>query len=337
MNHEYYDIDFVITWVDGNDPKWRKEYRKYKDVDEEDFDVRFRDWETLKYWFRGVEKYAPWVRKIHFITWGHLPEWLDTTNPKLHIVKHEDYIPEKFLPTFNSSVLELFFNNIEDLSEHFVYFNDDLFIINDVNKDYFFINGKPKDILCFEPICAYSYPLWGYFKLNSSRILSKHFDKRSLLKSRPLDYFSLKYPLKYWLYNIVECAFPSFTSFIIPHNPSPLLKSTYDEVWKKEREELELSASNRHRSIFDITQMLFRNWTLLKGNFVPSNPYKKFRYYVLGKDNQKIINTIKGNRIKTICINDDSAVKKNDFNSTKQMLLSAFSKKFPEKCSFEKN
>ena len=67
MNHENYDIDFVITWVDGNDPKWREEYRKYKDVDEEDFDVRFRDWETLKYWFRGVEKYAPWVNKIYIV------------------------------------------------------------------------------------------------------------------------------------------------------------------------------------------------------------------------------------------------------------------------------
>ena len=45
---------------------------------------RYRDWNNLRYWFRGVEKFAPWVRKIHFVTWGHIPDWLDTTNPKIN-------------------------------------------------------------------------------------------------------------------------------------------------------------------------------------------------------------------------------------------------------------
>ena len=89
-------IDFVIPWVDGGDPEWLKQKNEYsgKKTSEEDArDIRFRDWDTLKYWFRGVEKFAPWVNKIHFITWGHLPEWMNTENPKLHIVNHKDYIP----------------------------------------------------------------------------------------------------------------------------------------------------------------------------------------------------------------------------------------------------
>ena len=61
----------------------------------------------LKYWFRAVEAYAPWVGQVHFITWGHLPEWLNTQCPKLHIVNHEDYIPEKYLPTFSANPIEL--------------------------------------------------------------------------------------------------------------------------------------------------------------------------------------------------------------------------------------
>ncbi|MBQ6357217.1 MAG: capsule biosynthesis protein CapK, partial [Solobacterium sp.] len=40
-------------------------------------DNRFKDWGLFKYWFRGVEKFAPWVNKIYFITWGHVPTWLD--------------------------------------------------------------------------------------------------------------------------------------------------------------------------------------------------------------------------------------------------------------------
>ena len=95
-------IDFVITWVDGNDPKWQEAKEKtliaqglggHIDGRKE----RYRDWDNLQYWFRGVEKYAPWVRKIHFVTWGHVPEWLNVDHPKLHIVKHEDFIPKEFL------------------------------------------------------------------------------------------------------------------------------------------------------------------------------------------------------------------------------------------------
>ena len=112
-------IDFVVLWVDGSDPKWLKEKNKYSDskIDIDDTIARYRDMKTFKYWFRAVEKYTPWVNKIHFITWGHVPDWLDTTNPKLNIVNHKDYIPKEYLPTFNSNVIELNLHRIEDLSE----------------------------------------------------------------------------------------------------------------------------------------------------------------------------------------------------------------------------
>ena len=54
-------IDFIITWVDGNDPVWRKDFEHYSELERKEVDkgaVRFRDWETLHYWFRGVEKFA---------------------------------------------------------------------------------------------------------------------------------------------------------------------------------------------------------------------------------------------------------------------------------------
>ena len=100
------NIDFVITWVDGNDPEWQREKKARLGhmgipASVDDRKERYRDWDNLQYWFRGVEKYAPWVRKIHFVTWGHLPKWLNTEHPKLNIVRHEDFIPEKFRPTFN--------------------------------------------------------------------------------------------------------------------------------------------------------------------------------------------------------------------------------------------
>ena len=39
-------------------------------VNADDRKERYRDWDNLRYWFRGMEKYAPWVRKIHFCHMG---------------------------------------------------------------------------------------------------------------------------------------------------------------------------------------------------------------------------------------------------------------------------
>lgn len=67
----------------------------------------------LKYWFRGVEKYAPWVHKIYFVTCGQKPDWLNENHDKLVLVNHEDYIPHEYLPTFSSHTIELNFHRIK--------------------------------------------------------------------------------------------------------------------------------------------------------------------------------------------------------------------------------
>ena len=61
-------IDFVVPWVDGSDPAWRTQRAKYTGLGELDAsEVRYRDMGILRYWFRAVEAYAPWVNKVHFI------------------------------------------------------------------------------------------------------------------------------------------------------------------------------------------------------------------------------------------------------------------------------
>ncbi len=125
------DIDLVIAWVDGSDPAWLAEKRRFQSGEDGDGDVvcRFRDWGLLPYWFRAAERFAPWARRIHFVTWGHLPPFLNLTAPKLHIVRHEEYLPAEYRPTFSSHVIEMNLHRIEGLSEHFVYFNDDMFLL----------------------------------------------------------------------------------------------------------------------------------------------------------------------------------------------------------------
>ena len=151
-------IDFVITWVDGNDPEWRMKKESFlPQVDNNmNSESRYRDWEILKYWFRSVEKNAPWVNNIFLITEGHLPNWLNVNHDKLRIIKHSDYISDEYLPTFNSNVIEINISKLPDLSEHFVLFNDDMFINAPVNPDDFFKNGLPRDTGIFSPIVPIS-------------------------------------------------------------------------------------------------------------------------------------------------------------------------------------
>ena len=104
MHNSVQEIDFVLIWVDGNDMEWQKTKAQYRgDEQFNQNNVRYRDWDILHYWFRGVEKFAPWVRKVHFVTCGHVPQWLQLEHPKLNFVKHEEYIAGEYLPTFSAN------------------------------------------------------------------------------------------------------------------------------------------------------------------------------------------------------------------------------------------
>ncbi len=329
-------IDFVIAWVDGGDKAWRQEKAKYEaTVGTDDSEERYRDWDILKYWFRGVEKYAPWVRKIHFVTWGHLPSWLNTEHPKLHIVRHEDYLPKGCLPVFNCNILEANFHKIEGLSENFVYFNDDFFLINKTEPKNFFKNGKPCDMLAFQPVVANPLnPVMSHLYMNNSLVLCKHFNKRENVKAHPGNYFKIGYPPLYFFYNMLELAFPLYTGFYTVHGPSPFCKSTYEEVWSKEKEVLEAMFDNRFRSSTDVTQYLFREWQKLSNNFVPTNILRDFAYFNIAKDNTKLYKTIKKQKKKIICINDANIG--SEFERVKQELQESFMEILPEVSSFER-
>ena len=151
-------IDFVVTWLDSNDPSWQKEYDFYKNDGKGDKSkARFRDLNFFQYWFRSVEKYAPWVNKVFLITNGKFPDWINKDNPKLVLVKHEDYMPKFFLPTFNSCAIELHMHRIKGLSENFVYFNDDILLNAPVKPDYYFKNGLPCD---FNKETCFNVPIY---------------------------------------------------------------------------------------------------------------------------------------------------------------------------------
>lgn len=326
-------IDIVIPWVDPSDPEWRALKKKYSGQvtsEDDDREIRYRDWDNLKYVFRGIEKFAPWVNKVHFITYGHLPKWLNVNAPKLHIVKHEDYIPEEYLPLFSSHVIELNMHRIEGLSEKFIYFNDDMFLIKKTTPEDFFQNDLPCDANIPNLILP-NYSTFSPIVFNTVAYINKNFSKRKQMKKAPKQYFNMRYGIVGMGMSIVFSYWRGYTGFFNHHLPSPYLKSTLEEVWRKEPEILDKTCRHRFRDNNDVNQYIFRYWQLASGNFVPSS--LKGKYFLVSSNNDKILNYIRKQKGKMICVND--AEFDSDFELAKAQINNAFEHILPEKSGFE--
>lgn len=331
-----FPIDFVITWVDGSDEEWLSEKARYDDenLSYGKADNRFRDWDLLRYFFRGVESYAPWVRTVYFVTWGHIPSWLDTSHPKLRIVNHREYIPEEYLPTFNSNTIELNFHRIEGLAEHFVLFNDDCFLLKPCSPSVFFKNGLPRDFMISDVIKPFGrkYGI-SYTMVNNLNILNEHFDKRSVMLKNLSKAFSWRYGMRN-VRTILLLPWHKFTGFVNPHLPTPHLKSTFERVWQLENESLDMTCRSRFRGKDDVNHWIMRYWNLCEGKFSPqSNTYG--RYFNITNDNAKMYSYITNQIGYTICLNDfdyDIA-----FTSLRHNLANALDSVLPSKSAFEKS
>ncbi|MDA3057750.1 stealth family protein [Campylobacter sp. VBCF_05 NA6] len=328
-------IDFVIPWVDGSDPEWIKEFNKHcpKNRQIDIRNIRYRDMGLLKYWFRGVEKFAPWVRKVHFITNGQKPQWLNLDAPKLNFVRHCDYIPGEYLPVFSSHPIELYMHNIKDLSEHFVYFNDDLFLTDFVKKEFFFKDGLPCD-------CAtLSIPGNGFFShfiLNNMLEINKNFNLYKSIKKDFFKWFNYRYGIEN-LKNILTLPYYKLNRFYMISNyhlSQPFLKSTFEKVWQKCDCILETTMQSKFRTYDNVNQWLMRYWQIYSGKFYPQGNKEK-RLFVLGKNGHSInniCNAIKNQKYKEICINDGEI---ENFDEAMSQIISAFDSILPEKSSFE--
>ena len=168
-----YPIDLVIPYVNCTSKKWQETYvdfcenNGYKERVQAFNSERYRDWGFFKYMLRGVSANMQFVNKVYLLLQAEdqIPDWLDTSS--LEIVYHKDFIPEKFLPTYNSTTIEMFLDNILGLSEHFIYANDDLYALKPMQaSDFFTDDGKIKmgfrkrvlkDYLQFNLVCCHCF------------------------------------------------------------------------------------------------------------------------------------------------------------------------------------
>lgn len=336
---QHQEIDFVIAWVDGNDPEWQKQKRKYlaeflgdeSIIDQGDY--RYRDWDILHYWFRAVEAYAPWVRKIHFVTCGQIPEWLNTEHPKLHVVNHSDYMPAEYLPTFNSHTIELNMHRIEGLAEQFVYFNDDMFLTREVKPEDFFVNGQPRDVFALDAIYCASGSA-GSYNCNDLAIINDHFKKDEQVKKHWKKWFRLCYGKKNLYRTLVLMPWHWFPGFFYQHLPSNFLKSTLETVWEVAGTELDETSRAKFRGKTQVNQWVFKFWQLADGNFVPQDARTGRCYHLRDKGVENLCDAIRSKRYNLICINDTDRT--TEFEQKKAEVAAAFQDVLPEKSGFER-
>ena len=327
------NVDLILPWVDGNDPNWRSEKDKY-DIGRNTSEVRYQSWDNLQYIFRGIEANMPWVHKVYFVTWGHLPKWLNTSYKRIQVIRHEDYIPAKYLPTFNSNVIEMNYFRIADLSENFILFNDDIFPIQPIPQEYYFKDGMP----CEEAVETHFILKadkgmdlqMNYACVNNMVLLNRNFDKREVVERNREKWFHSSYGER--LQKNYNLAFwNNFESFVYPHEAVPMKKSVLREIWEKEPETLDRASYNKFRAYSDVTQRLVTMWQICSGNFVP-HKYRGKMFLVDGENYMEAVAAIRNQEYPIICLNETG---EGNFEQIKLEINHALEKLFPHKSGFE--
>lgn len=231
-----FPIDVVFTWVDDSDPDWQTRYQHYKQlVNEGDVgkyaidSARFSNHNELKYSLGSVLKFLPWVRRIYVITDKQHPKWLSPTD-RVQIIDHSEIIPAQYLPTFNSHVIEAHLHKIDGLAEHFIYFNDDVFVARPLPAGHFF---------------------------RSNGIASLFVSKKSLavMQGKMADTPTLSASMKSAA--ILNHDFSFLIDHPLVHTYVPLRKSMFEECWDVYGNDLEAFLSNRFRTNDDFNLATF--------------------------------------------------------------------------------
>ncbi|MBQ6286961.1 MAG: hypothetical protein IJK73_04815 [Bacteroidales bacterium] len=292
-------MDAVITYVDGLDPVWQAEYASA--VGGKALAKRYRDWGTLKYLLRGIEKHIPSVSNVFLLVSGEsqVPSWID--RDEVHVILHSDIMPARFLPTFNSTSIEMFLHKIPGLSEKFLYFNDDMFPVADCEEEDFFQDGKA--------VIGFSHHLMAGGKYKK-RVRNSDRQARKALGLKP------------------------GLTFVRPqHTCSPMLKSQSERVYAFSQEAI-FKVVSRLRTTENFNQYLFLDYLYYQGKTTGSRLSNKYLSPAVHRPG-KIVKDILHPSVKLLCINDVN-LSDEEFIEYKDAVVAAFDRHFPEKSRFEK-
>lgn len=231
-------IDMVIPYVDNKDEVWKKTYldfcKKYnlRLKIAELHTCRFDDIGLINYQLKLVEKNMPFINKIYLLVSNIEQVPSDINKDKVVVVLHKDFIPYHCLPIFNSCAIEMYLWNIPNLSEYFIYANDDMLPCGELKESDFFENGKIRIKWLNDDISVRKNTQFKYQCLNGYRLI-----------------------------NNLKC---DTTQFIRPvHSFTPMIKSHCKETYDTHRIYIEHSIS-RFRTYENYNQYIYPLYELKK-------------------------------------------------------------------------
>lgn len=326
-------VDAVITWLNEEDEDWRasRDACRRSERDPTARVEEYRGWDNLIYWFRAIDQFCPWIRRIHLVTVNPAPDWLDTSHPRLSVVRHEDFIPEEYLPTFNSHAIEIHLHRIPGLSDDFIYFNDDMFPLRALGPEHFFPRGRPAATAAMSALSVGDS--MNHAVLNGIDLINRNYDKRAVIRRNVTGWFTPRYGPRFVLQNLLLLPWPRFTGFHNLHLPQALRQVTFARVWEAGQHRLEQTSRSRFRRATDVNPFVFTYWQMCAGDFSPVSPRHYGHYYQLGIDApEQVAAAITAGAHATVCINDGDI---SDFDLTRATINEALRRLLPRRSSFE--
>lgn len=280
-----FPVDVVYTWVDGEEPAMREKRARYKGqgtaeiLDKEVNASRYTSHDELKYSLRSLQMYAPFVRNVYIVTDGQTPSWLDPDADGITVVDHRDIFPEGVLPVFNSHAIETRLHHIPGISDHYLYFNDDVFVGRPVTPEAFF---HPSGVMRV-PVSPLKI---GVGKPHAEETATNSASKnvRRLLMEK----------------------FGALTTNNFMHTPLPQQRKTLLELEEMFSEDIARTTASRFRSPQDValTAPLLYQYALITGKGIPGK--FSFRYVNISREDadKRLDNLLATRRFSFFCLND---------------------------------
>lgn len=317
-----WDIDIVYLWSDPSDPGWAAKREEVLRSEQRD-DFCCIELQTvapkmtldeLLYSLRSVDTYLSGVRYVHIVVDGQVPDWLDVDHPKIRLIQAEDIITNKdHYPNYNTQAIESYFFNIPDLSDRFIYFNDDFFLRSSMGVNDFFTSD-------------------GLLRVRLGRALSPKGEPSSEEEG---DYAGHRNANK-----LLDQRFMKRARLTVMHRPYAHNKELLKNAERIFPEAFEETRSSRFRS----TKMLAIHSFLIPyaasyqkvADLVPPRLLEKdmFRWGSSSLNNKRVVKRIRALRSKAFCIQEERGV---EIPESEIIRFQSFmSDLFPDPSSFER-